>query len=239
MFKRGSGPLVSVLIPTRGRRQWLFEAVDSVHSLAKDPSLIEYIFKVDCDDTEAIEAACKLSTVLPCKTLLSVRGNGYHDMHHWVNDMSRLALGDWIFLFNDDARMKTPDWDQILLNVEIRSTIWHGNDDVCLLIAPTIDRPGCTEFFFLRRKVVDVLGHLSLSPHNDHWIYTVTAAAQSAFHVPIDIEHLSGVATDLTRQESKLAYETTLPTFLSREAIVNKSTDIVKLIEHIGYSRRS
>lgn len=72
-------------------------------------------------------------------------------MHHWVNDLCALAAGDWLFLFNDDARMRTNDWDQWLLNAELKHSV-PGLEDICLLVAETINRPTATEFMFLNVK---------------------------------------------------------------------------------------
>lgn len=235
MFKRGPGPLASILIPTRGRKQWLCEAIDSVYSLAKDKTLFEFVLKIDDDDVETIEVSERLAKVLPIKTKISPRGNGYYDMHHWVSDMCDLAEGDWLFLFNDDARMATNEWDQILLNCQINPIAWHGISDICLLIAPTITRPNAQEFFFLRKKVYDILGHIALSPHNDNWIYNVMHFLVSAFTIQIRIDHFSEKATDDIRKESKEAYAHTLPTLNSIEAIRNKVVDAQKLISYMEY----
>ena len=232
MFKRGNGPLVSILFPTRGRPKWLCESVDTLVSLAKDKSLFEFIFKVDDDDKETIETVAKLSSILPCKAIISPRGIGYHQMHVWVNEMCALAQGDWLFIFNDDALMTTVEWDQVLLNYEIPN-YWHGVDDVAMLAAATIDRPHAHEFLFVRKKAVDIMGHFSMNPHNDNWIFSIMCFIHSAFMIPIEIKHFSEIAEDETRQASESAYATTGISLVTPESIKIQIEDAFKLMDYI------
>ncbi len=230
-FQRGNGPLVSVLIPTRGRPLDLCESIDSIYSLAMDKNHLEFILKIDDDDTETIRVAERLEKILPLKKIVSPRGNGFHDMHHWVNDMCRLATGDWLFLFNDDARMLTQDWDKPVLLVGTMGP-WEGIDDLCLLVAFTQGRPFAQEFVMLRRKTFNILGHFSLSPHNDNWIYSIMKFASMSLFVDIYIDHRSDTIGDQTRQESEEAYKTTIDTLNSLEARRSRFLDLHTILKH-------
>lgn len=231
MFPRSSNPLVSVLLPTRGRPKHLCEAIDSLYSLAHDKSLIEFILKIDNDDLETIDVSNKLSAVLPLKSIISPRGNGYLDMHHWVNNMCAMAKGDWLFLFNDDARMATQNWDQYLLQAFItKGAKKCDGNDVCML---TIS--GTTEFMFLRRKVYEILGHYSLLHQCDTWIYSVMSTIHSAFTFPsISVKHLSGTIADDTRQGVEETYCSESAGMISAKSIKEKIKDAEKLIDYIG-----
>lgn len=233
MFKRGEGPLVSVLIPSRGRPKSLLEAIDSLYSLAKNTNLIELILKLDSDDKETISVVTSLP--LPIKTIISPRGNGYWDMHHWVNDMCAISKGDWLYLFNDDARMTTQDWDQLLLRVQIANA-FPGVEDVCLLVSPTIYHPNSHEFMFLRHTTYKILGHWSLSPQNDSWIHAVLSMIRFVFDYPIYVQHEE--IDDVTRKGVKAAYGTTCMTLISSEAIRNQIKDALKLQDYIDAKRK-
>lgn len=234
-FKRGPGPLVSIMLPTRGRPKWMCEAIDSLYSLAIDKTLMEFILKIDSDDKETIDVANRLAEVLPMKIIVSPRGNGYHDMHHWVNDMCAIATGDWLYIFNDDARMITHGWDRMLLEAYMMVEYWHGIPDVCLLITPTPERPGATEFGFLRRRVYEILGHWSLSPHNDNWIYQVMSFIKSAYAINmIKIDHFIDLATDDVSIQRKKAYETAIFTLASMDATKHQLEDVTKLFNYIS-----
>jgi glycosyltransferase involved in cell wall biosynthesis len=232
-FKRGNGPLVSVIMPTRGRSQLLCESIDSLYSLAKDKTLIEFLVKVDDDDKDTMDTVVRLSSLLPIKMLVYPKGAGYHEIHHWINDLCALTKGDWIYLFNDDSKVKTPEWDQMLLNVEIDSTNWHGVTDICMFVTPTITRPGANEFILLRRKVFEIVGHFSLSPHGDNWIYRLMSMIDSAFTIPIEVDHFSEKMTDDTRKDSVEAYKTTITSLIGIPGTKQRLKDAVKLLDYI------
>lgn len=239
-FPRGPGPLVSIMIPTRGRPEHLLAAIDSAVSLAVDSSRLEFLLKIDDDDAPTIQTADRLMASFPSlkiRVVVSPRGRGYHEMHEWINQLAAQADGDWVFLFNDDARFKTPEWDA-LLTVMGTKNAWVGIGDVCLLVAPTIGRPMTQEFFFLRRKVVHLLGHLSLSPHNDNWIYTVMKFCGCTMQCPIEIEHLSDVIADEIRDSTVEAYRTTSRTIESIEARRQMWLDANTLLCHLEKMER-
>lgn len=237
-FTRGSGPLISVLIPTRNREKHLLQAVDSCYSLAVNPSKnLEFIFKSDDDDITTIEAIRRLDDLLKgsirIKNVISPQGVGYMQMHEWVNMMAKEALGDWLFLFNDDARIKTQNWDMVIESGDITGC-WHGLGDVGLIVAPTIGRPFAQEFIMLRREIFNLLGHFSLNPHNDNWIYSVMKMVDCAFNSPVMIEHFSDTIGDEIRRISEAAYKetakelNTIPVFREKLKDVNKVLDYIE-----------
>ncbi len=237
-FPRGKGPLVSVLLPTRNRTDHLYQAVASLFASCADKTLVEYIVKADDDDTPTIDLVTgMIKDGLQGKLLVGPRGRGYLDMHHWVNDMAREAGGDWLFLWNDDARMATMHWDQHLLNAAIgKDCPWHGVKEVCMLVAPTVGRPDAAEFAFVRRECVEILGHYSLNPHNDNWIYSVVCFVHAAFRVSINVRHLShseDMDEDDVRREVLKAYETAGKDLNSIQAMRQKLADVGKLVDYI------
>lgn len=230
-FPRGSGPLISVLLPTRGRPGDLCRAIDSCHSLADNQSHLEYILKIDDDDTETLSLAEKLSKTLPLRFIVSPRHAGYPLMHTWVNEMAAIAKGDWLFLFNDDALIKTEKWDyQVLITATSRP--WCGVTELCLLLTPTIDRPFAQEFFLLRKRTYEILGHVSLSPHNDTWIYGIMNFLGMIMSLPIAIEHNSHLMKDDTRIQSEEAYKTTIQSIISPAAKRLRMRDLEVLLSY-------
>lgn len=206
MFSRGEGPLVSMLIPTRGRYQSLLEAIDSLHSLAYDQSSIEYVFKIDSDDQDTINTVNRLSKLINCRTLISPRGYGYLELHNFINDLASISKGDWLFIFNDDARMETQHWDKLLLEVDPwKIPRWNGNNDICLIGPQVKQREISWEFPILRRKVVQLLGHFSQCYSNDAYIYWVMSGISAAFVMTsISISHFINEIDDQTKREGKL-----------------------------------
>ncbi len=232
-FPRGDGPLLSCLIPSRGRPSGLLRAIDSMYSLCKDKANIEFALKVDDDDQDTITTTDKLLEMLPhqVRREISPRGNGYVDVHKWVDSLCNLAQGDWFFLFNDDAVLKTQDWDQILLTANAKA-IWHGLPEVCLLHAQTMNRPFATEFILLRREVFKILGHWSLSPHCDNWIFTVCRFLGCAYQCPLVVEHFQGYE-DETEKDSKAHRAVSAEEFNSIPTIQGRLQDVQTLLWYI------
>lgn len=232
-FPRGPGPLVSVLLPTRGRPGWLAQSVDSLFSLAKEKNWLEFLFRADSDDTDTIQLCSKMVALLPnSKLLVAERGWGFKGMHFMINDLSAMARGDWLLIWNDDCLMRTQDWDWIL--AYSRAPSWHGCPDVFMLNLPSLGRPDCNEFMFLRREVTRILGHWSLSPHNDNWIHRVMSAINCVAVCPfIGVEHFSDKIGDLTRQESEAAYRETSYSLNGPTALRALLYDSWKLLDYL------
>jgi len=161
------------------------------------------------------------------------RGKGYLDMHLWVNQMAAVATGDWLYLFNDDARMLAEKWDLVLRLANVNG-LWHGVDDVCMLVTPTEGRPFANKFFLLRRKVFGVLGHISLNPHTDSWIQAVMSMVASSLRLgKVHVRHVSHLLDDLTRKESVASYAVAGPDYNSAWAIRQRIQDAGKVLDYI------
>jgi glycosyltransferase involved in cell wall biosynthesis len=236
-FPRTSNPLVSVLLPTRGRSEWLLKSIDSLLSLSYNPRNIEILFKVDEDDEPTKVLAEKLclgavNSGLNIKSWVSPRGNGYQEIHLWYNHLSSVATGDWLLVWNDDAVMLTEKWDYYLEFLTLDARFWHGAMDVCCLIPEMKDDPGCTAFFFLRRKVVEILGRYSAIPHCDTWVTKMMMAVDSLVHFPvIQVAHLQ--AHDKTFDEGQKGRETTEYTRHGHATNLERLQDSVKLQSYI------
>ncbi len=232
-FPRGEGPLVSVLIPTRGRPKDLCESIDSLVSLATIKSF-EFILKIDDDDKETLQTYNKLIGLIPVTAIVSPRGRGYLDMHIWVNQMCTYATGDWILLWNDDARMTLKEWDVMLLTGSVSDKVtWHGIKDIFIWFLSTKDRPGAREFAFVRRKMIEVMGHYSLNPHNDSWLAAISSFISSAFNMPIEVEHRSEEIGDKIRSEVLDVYDQTGRHLNSVDMLREKCRDVLRLIDYI------
>lgn len=206
MFPRGDGPLVSIILPTRGRSKGLCESVDSLYSLAKDAANIEFCFRIDIDDIETINTVNNLSKLLSCSIVIAPRGKGYLDSHKFFNQLATVARGDWLFGFNDDATMLTQDWDQVLLEADPwKVPKWAGNENICLLAPKVTQRDVSFEFPFVRRKMHDILGRFSPIYAQDAYLYRLMATIHAAVVFPqIEISHVINDLDDVTKHEGKL-----------------------------------
>lgn len=233
-FPRGPGPLVSVLLPTRGRPEGLAHSLDSLFSLSHEPAQIEVLLKIDDDDGPTHELVRRLRGALPgqCRVFSGPRGNGYADMHLWLNQLAAEARGDWLMIWNDDARMATHSWD-LFLKLAQFGKLWHGNPGVCLFYLQTEGRPYATEFFLVRREALGVLGYLANGPHADSWVYHVFWSVGSAFQAPVIVRHLQGEGNDATWVEGDVVRKATGPDFNTMAAVRQRLHDALKLMDYV------
>lgn len=142
--------MISVLCPTRGRPESMRKSAASLLDRANGP--VEILTYVD-DDDPMLERYGTPTIVGP--------RFGYLGLHRYVNALADVAQGEWLFLWNDDARMLTSGWDEIVAGHQpaVLSPMSNHNGrqmDGCVFpIVPTD---------WVRR-----VGHFSLNAHNDTW----------------------------------------------------------------------
>lgn len=167
-FRRGTGPLVSAMIPSRGRPERLEKALWSLLTTSKDVDCIEILVAADDDDPATIDVGKPYG-----KVVTSPRGNGYADMHLRINAMAKDATGDWLMLLNDDVEMVTQGWDERLLNTAAYPP-WFGVDDVChFSLEVEGGDPLDYGFPVVRRKAVEILGRYSPYALADTWAHSL------------------------------------------------------------------
>jgi glycosyltransferase involved in cell wall biosynthesis len=192
-------PAVSVLLPTRARPASLQQSIRSLRDTATHPDQIEILTAVDADDPDTQAAA----SALHARTVVFPERLGYARLHAYVNTLAAHAAGRWLLLWNDDATMKTPGWDLELTRA----------GDAPYAVALPRDNTGVGSCFpAITKPCVDLLGHVSLSPHCDTWIQDVGERAGISRPVDIDILHdrydLTGGHDDATYREGRAGWRT-------------------------------
>ena len=238
-FRRGAGPLISVLIPSRGRAAGLAKAVASLYATALDRDLIETLIKVDVDDLESCATAHLLAKSGNIRVLQYGRGQGYADLHLFINDLAALSRGDWLFLFNDDAEIRTLEWEQVIrtLNVDHQ----HDCPEMCMLYASTDATKTDTSFPILRREVYEVIGHMAGYPYVDEWLRAVMFFCSSAFRVPIEIAH-DPIGAEAAGDPTTISTINAHQWIAGRQAITDRVRgmweDVGKVLDYIDGRRR-
>jgi glycosyltransferase involved in cell wall biosynthesis len=228
--------LVSVLIPTRGRPQLLVGCVDSLFSLAKDMGRVEIIFGVDQSDRPSIDRVSWFTRQWPgqIKVVQFAQDRGYEGLHCCYNELARNACGEWLFLFNDDARIISPGWDE---SIEILTDRSH--DGVQAIVPVVHGRMNSSEFIFVRRKMFEVLGHLSRHHYVDTWLYTVLLMIDRVLHHPgITVVHFVDQLADETAAKKRLCEKSHLNTLRTSEHILAKLEDVRVLLKYIDNHRK-
>ena len=192
---------ISILLPTRGRPKPLEQCLRTLLDQAKDPSRIEVMLAFDNDDTENI--AYFVDVIQPYLDNLNVEYSaiqfqrlGYTRLNEYLNELARLSQGSWLFFWNDDAVMKTQDWDQ---------AIKDNAQEFYLLRAETNHEHPYAIFPILPKKWVELTGHLSPHQINDAWTSQVAWMLDIVKTIPIMIHHerydLTGENLDETFKE--------------------------------------
>lgn len=219
---------ISILLPTRKRIASLIRSAESLlHTCAS--AELEFMVAVDDDDRETLESL-QLAP-LPNMHLLVGPRLGYIKLHHYVNELAVNASGDWLFLWNDDALLETPDWDQIVADyagqfVVLNPGTNHANHP----------RENCI-FPIVSKQWVDILGHFSLSNHNDTYVEYIANQLGIRRDVEVFVKHDRADLTGSNDDEVYAEREFTTSSFYGPENLENMNRDIEKLrsaVEAIG-----
>lgn len=210
--------IASVLMPTRERIEM---AKESIESLGEGD--FEVLLYVDDDDAQ-LEEYKKLESK---KVRVFVRPRAtYYRFHEMINELSKEARGDWLFLWNDDAFMQGEwlpsfkDFDPFKVNV-----MRFGSSANNLNLFPAISR-----------KMYEVQGFYSLSPHCDSWAMDISKELGCERWVHgMTIEHRRDYSSlhDATKAHSMEAYNVTVPRHGSDEIQGKMRESIDKLREYV------
>lgn len=159
-------PLVSVMMPTRGRSVQAAASVRSLLMNADDPSRVEFVFRTDVGDDESRTTLRSLGVA--GTTLKGDRYDGYRTLNLLYADCASYATGDWLWIWNDDAKMLTKGWDTALSHVPLKHGVVKFNERDW-----ETDQPEPSIFPIFPRRYYELLGFISLHPCNDGWIHDV------------------------------------------------------------------
>ena len=197
-----TGPLVSVLLPSRGRPASLISSIRSLRTLADGPATAVEIL-VGCDPDDPLTA--DTARMHAATAVLFERRHGYHQLHLYCNALAELANGAWLLLWNDDATMTTPRWDVVLAGFD-------ATEPLVLNLASTGYGHALCCFPAVSAALYRRLGHLSCSPHIDTWLQDIGRATGRIRDVEVHVRHdrhdLTGGHDDTTRAEALAGYRT-------------------------------
>ncbi|RJQ27055.1 glycosyltransferase family 2 protein [Candidatus Parcubacteria bacterium] len=243
-FPYNGGIFATVILPSRKRPALLCKAIDSIYSLAVNKNHIEFIVKADSDDQETLDLCEKLRNSINLKVLVTDREDGYLGMHRWINEIAlKHAKGDWLFLFTDDAifagdeypEVSAQNWDQKLFVTAFDNTAtWHGCPDICSLICSTSTR-SFSDFIFVRRKVIEILGHYSPITWTNIYLQAVLCFISSSFRYQLGVIH--NRENDRAEDED-ISRKIALLQVNNIEGIELRAKDTKKLISYIEDWRR-
>jgi len=201
-------PFVSIFIPTRTRPDSRLEQTISncIHAASK-PEDLEFLIKVDHDDEQALNLSQSIAKKYNSRFFIHVtqRGNGYSDIPRYMNELAERATGDWLWLLGDNAWPTSQDWDLAIEQWFPPLATYLGCQDVCLFSPMLTMEEGfkipISPTPFVRRKLYEVLGHLTMLPCWDMWLNSVAFMSGILMTVPVTMEHVPASSrTDLDEE---------------------------------------
>jgi hypothetical protein len=206
--------MISVLMPSRNRFDM---AKESIESLGLGD--FEVLMWVDNDDDQLnLYKNLKSESI---KIYFKDRV-GYKNFHEMINFLSEQTNSEWLMLWNDDARIKSDNWINLI----------NENNHEHPLVLNLCENPSSTNNLFpiISRKMYELINHFSLSTHCDSWV--VDIANEIAIHKLIhggSIIHKRDEMSDNTKLETSSAYLETSPKYFSEEMINLRKKDIDKI----------
>jgi len=169
------GPVIDVLLPSRGRPELLARSVRSLRTRATAPARVTVWVGADKDDPATVQAA--IDAHAHC--VLFTR-QGYERLHVYYQQMAEGSDGQWLLVWNDDAVMLTPGWDEVLAGLPRR---------VLVADLQSHHSPMCC-FPAVRREAVAAAGKFSSdNPHVDSFWEVVGQLSGTIAAVPIRVRH--------------------------------------------------
>ncbi len=206
--------MVSVLLPSRNRSAMCEK---SIHTLgSKDVEILIYVDYNDPDLASYILLGNDFTTIVigPRYT--------YKKLHEYYNLLSKMAKGDWLMLWNDDAEMLTYNWTDKLPAVD-KPMVVNFNENPLDNLFPVISR-----------QMYETMGHFSLSPHNDSWVQDIANELGIHTYIPgVQVKHLRDIIEDDTKKETQSAYSETSPLHYSHDIQELMQIDIQKIKEKL------
>jgi len=175
---------ISVLLPTRRRRDCLRTSLVSLAQLARDPRDIEMLLAFDDDDTETSDwfqqnVAPELDGRGVRWTMYQFPRLGYIRLNEYVNALALRAQGRWLMFWGDDAVMESPDWDQRIREVP----------DFRVLRMPTHREHPYAIFPIIPRQWVQTLGYFSAHQLSDSYVSQVAYILDIMQNIDVRVTH--------------------------------------------------
>ena len=115
-------PIVSILIPTRGRANRLLKTLASLRETASSLDNYEVILRVDEDDEETQFADFNSDEM---RHMLIRERVGYGRLGEMYDEMAAMAQAPWIWIMNDDCEVKGRGWDTQIKDYSFERVIFQ------------------------------------------------------------------------------------------------------------------
>jgi hypothetical protein len=165
---------ISVIFASRGRPGALWLTLSQLMDLADFPADIEAIVAVDPDD----ETVRGLELPQGCRMWIAPERYGYQGLHHYLNQLAKMAAGSWLMWWNDDMRMQTQGWDTIIRQSP-QGVLWPSANHL----------PHANIVPIWPKAWSDAAGMVTPTMHMDTWLQYVAETLGLHHQVPIEVVH--------------------------------------------------
>ena len=176
---------ISILLPTRGRTTALKRSIMSLVDLAHNPQELQILVGFDTDDSASSDyfiehIAPAINQSGASYTCMAFEPMGYIRLNEYVNALAKVATGDWLMFWNDDAFMESADWDTEIVK--------HAGRFCCLRM-PTHNSHPYAIFPIVPTAWYELFGYLSAHQISDAWISQISYMLDIMVNVQINVVH--------------------------------------------------
>jgi hypothetical protein len=208
---------LSILIPSRKRTNYLIDSINSILENTENKNNIEILLRMDNDDLDSVEIIKNhykeiLNTTI--RIFVGDRYRGYFDLPVYYYELSQIATGEWLFVYNDDLFMITSNYDSIFQNLNTEKKILYTDRPQGNCSGTSFGGNWC--FPIIHRDIIEILGHFTVeTPYTDGWIKTIAEELNLGEVVPISLEHSEEILNtmDEVNQEKNEINKTVGTTF--------------------------
>jgi glycosyltransferase involved in cell wall biosynthesis len=160
---------ISVILPTRGRKEPLLKSIQSLLDQADEPDQVEILLGMDNDDLDTVDyVKSVILPMYPNVKLYMYPPYGYGKLNVYANSLAALSTGHWLMLWNDDALIQNKSWDTIIDG--------YDSHPMPLLRMPVMYMSHPFALFpIVKRKWFEIVGTMSSYVHIDRFIYNVNS----------------------------------------------------------------
>ncbi len=157
-------------MPTRERFDLFCESVNSLFENCENVNNFEVLLALDNDDIETISKIEAYIIDKPNVKIFLFERQRYRGLNNYYNELTHQSSGNYLFLWNDDSKIISKNWDAEILNNEC---------DLCVLNPKVF---GSEEYIntyhnglmilfpIITRKWFDITGEWAHVPAVDSWI---------------------------------------------------------------------
>ncbi len=174
--------LISVILPSRGRIEFLLQTLNSLIDKCDDINNIEILVKVDDDDTETINGLKSYDKFNFITMVVSGRKNGYASLNEFYNELYEKSSGEFIFCANDDMTIITDKWDTLVKP--------YSGEFICLHHNPAFPHNETWYFPIISKSILDIIGCVSKSVFYDGYLYFMLDGLSLFKQIDLSINHI-------------------------------------------------